>query len=1032
MQHHREIHLEDEICQALAAQGWLYDAHDATGYDRALALYPADLVAWVQQSQPMIWETLSKNHGSHVVQYLCDQVRTQLNRMPTIDLLRHGMTMVGVRNTLKLAQFKPALSTPEIEHRYRQNRLRVIRQVRYSVAGEQSLDIVLFLNGIPVATVELKSDFTQGIHDAIDQYRYDRHPKSEPLLHHLHGAVVHFAVSHSDVYMTTKLAGPSTVFLPFNRGNQGGAGNAVDAQGAATRYLWHEIWQPDSWLDIIGRYVVVARDEAQRKPSHIIFPRYHQLDATRRLVQTIKREGVGQKYLIQHSAGSGKTNSIAWTAHFLSDLHDESGHKMFSSVLVISDRNVIDAQLRDTIGSFERQQGVVVSIAGLEGSKSSQLTQALIDNKKIVVCTIQTFPFAMEEVRRLTATAGKRFAVIADEAHSSQTGAAASKLRQVLSDNEQADLNDGGEIALDDLLAAEMSSQAQASGLTFIAFTATPKAKTIELFGTRPDQTRPASTENVPHAFHVYSMRQAIEEGFIVDVLQNYLPYSLAFQLTHARPNQDQHDVDKHAAKKQLLGWVRLHEHNIAKKVEIVVEHFRAHVQQLLKGQAKAMVVVASRKEAVRWKKAIDAYITHQKYPLGTLVAFSGEVNDPDSFAHPVSEVSDVLNPRLRHRDIREVFNEADNHILLVANKFQTGFDQPKLCAMYIDKRLAGVQAVQTLSRLNRAAPGKDTTYVIDFTNQGDEILKAFQTYYQTAQLNDVSNPQMVVDIFNKLDSGGFYDQQEVDRVVSALLDPHQRSQRALIAAIQPVGQRLVQRYHTAQKQLRHAQHAGYTDQDSQTEIAQLELMRSDMQGYVRLYTFMSQMIDFGNPEFHKRMMFYRCLLPLLTFEREHAHIDLSYVELTAYNLRPLNETSLHPDPIDGVLLPAGATGSGGISAAEKLRLSQIIRMVNELFKGDLSENDMLTYVNEVLKRKLLESEVLRQQAQHNSREQFANSPDLLNALTDAIMHALSAHESMSRQALSDDKTMRGLLQILLGPVRLYDALRANDELPDE
>ena len=1019
---HREKYFEDEICQHLATHDWHYDANDAQHYDRALALYPADVVAWLQATQPDVWRTIQNNHGAHAATHVCQQVRNAIDRSTTIDVLRHGITMVGVRTTLKLAQFKPALPTPDIMARYQHNRLRVIRQVHYSRVNEQSIDLVLFLNGIPIATAELKSDFTQGIDDAVVQYCRDRNPKNEPLLHHLRGAVVHFAVSHSEVRMTTTLAGERTQFLPFNRGDQGGAGNPLDARGAATSYLWHDIWQRDSWLEIMGRYVVVARN-SKHEPSHVIFPRYHQLDATRKLVGAVLRDGTGHKYLIQHSAGSGKTNSIAWTAHFLADLHDASGRKIFNSVLVISDRNVIDAQLRDAIESFERQQGVVTSITGIDGSKSNELTEALSSDKKIVVCTIQTFPFAMEEVRRLAATAGKRFAVIADEAHSSQTGSAASKLRSVLSDSEQADIADGGEISLDDLLVAEMSAQVGAQGLTFVAFTATPKAKTIELFGTRPDPTRPASADNVPQAFHIYSMRQAIEEKFILDVLQNYLPYSLAFQLTHLRPNQDSSEVEKNAAKKRLIGWVRLHEHNIAQKVEIVVEHYRTHVQQLLHGQAKAMVVVASRKEAVRWKKAIDHYIVRMRYPIGTLVAFSGEVTDADSFAEAVSETSVVLNPQLRRRDIREAFNDSENHILLVANKFQTGFDQPKLCAMYIDKRIAGIQAVQTLSRLNRAAPGKDTTYIVDFVNQGEEILKAFQTYYQTAQLNGVSDPQLVVDLFNKLDSGGFYDQFEVDRVVNAVYDPH-GGQRVLINAVQPVGQRLISRYKIATQQVRAAQQAGYVDQVAMTERSHLELMRSDMQSYVRLYTFLAQMIDFGNPEFHKRMIFYRFLIPMLVFERDETHIDLSYVELTAYNLRPLQETPLPLIAADGTLDPAAAIGTGALSDAEKLRLAEIIRMVNDLFKGDLTEGDMLTYVNEVIKRKLLENDLLRQQAQHNSREQFAHSPDLHNSLNDAIVNALQAHETMSRQALNDPNVLRGLLRILLGPARLYEALR--------
>jgi type I restriction enzyme R subunit len=435
------------------------------------------------------------------------------------------------------------------------------------------------------------------------------------------------------------------------------------------------------------------------------------------------------------------------------------------------------------------------------------------------------------------------------------------------------------------------------------------------------------------------------------------------------------------------------------------------------------MVVVASRKEAVRWKKAIDHYIVRMRYPIGTLAAFSGEVTDADSFAEAVSETSVVLNPQLRRRDIREAFNDSENHILLVANKFQTGFDQPKLCAMYIDKRIAGIQAVQTLSRLNRAAPGKDTTYIVDFVNQGEEILKAFQTYYQTAQLNGVSDPQLVVDLFNKLDSGGFYDQFEVDRVVNAVYDPH-GGQRVLINAVQPVGQRLISRYKIATQNVRAAQQAGYVDQVAMTERSHLELMRSDMQSYVRLYTFLAQMIDFGNPEFHKRMIFYRFLIPMLVFERDETHIDLSYVELTAYNLRPLQETPLPLIAADGTLDPAAAIGTGALSDAEKLRLAEIIRMVNDLFKGDLTNGDMLTYVNEVIKRKLLENDLLRQQAQHNSREQFAHSPDLHNSLNDAIVNALQAHETMSRQALNDPNVLRGLLRILLGPARLYEALR--------
>jgi type I restriction enzyme R subunit len=435
----------------------------------------------------------------------------------------------------------------------------------------------------------------------------------------------------------------------------------------------------------------------------VIFPRYHQLDATRRLVADVLAQGPGQRYLIQHSAGSGKTNSIAWTAHFLADLHDAQNRKLFDSVLVVSDRNVLDTQLQEAMFDFERTTGVVATITSESGSKSAQLTQALKDGKKIIVCTIQTFPFALQAVQELAATEGKRFAVIADEAHSSQTGEAAAKLKQLLSVEEWNDLQDGGGVDTEALLAAQMEAKASTKGLTYVAFTATPKAKTLELFG-RP------GPDGLPQPFHVYSMRQAIEEGFILDVLKNYTSYNLAFRLAHEGQEYDETQVERSAAMKGIMQWVRLHPYNIAQKVQVVVEHYRENVQPLLNGRAKAMVVVASRKEAVRWQKAMRAYIQSRNYPLGVLVAFSGEVHDPDSFPEAVTETSPLLNPGLKGRDIRDAFAGPDYHLLLVANKFQTGFDQPLLCGMYVDKRLAGIQAVQTLSRLNRAHPGKDTT----------------------------------------------------------------------------------------------------------------------------------------------------------------------------------------------------------------------------------------------------------------------------------------------------------------------------------
>ena len=658
---HREIELEKEICGHLGAHGWLYEEGYAAGYDRKLALFPADLVAWVRATQPDAWDALAKNHGAAAEATLLDRARKQLDDRGTLDVLRHGIEMLGLRQPLALSQFKPALAmNPETLAKYAANRLRAVRQVRYSLQNENCIDLVLFLNGLPVATVELKTDFTQSVEDAIDQYRFDRHPRpkgqaAEPLLSFPSGALVHFAVSNTEVHMTTRLDGPETRFLPFNRGNDGGKGNPPNPDGHPTSYLWEDIWSRDSWLEILGRYVVAQRD-SKKHIEKLVFPRFHQLDATRKLVGAVLEEGPGRKYLIQHSAGSGKTNSIAWTAHFLADLHDAKNEKVFSTIVVVSDRTVIDTQLQDAIFDFQRTTGVVATITSKEGSKSGALAKALSEGKKIVVCTIQTFPFALGAVRELAATQGKTFAVIADEAHSSQSGDAAAKLKEVLSAEELKALEDGGEVSAEDVLAAQMAARADDRGISYFAFTATPKAKTLELFGRRPNPGQPAGPDNLPVPFHVYTMRQAIEEGFILDVLKNYTPYKLAFRIAHNGKEMDEQEVERAAAMKGIMRWLRLHPYNISQKVEIVVEHFRENVAPLLGGRAKAMVVLGSRLEAVRWKLAIDKYIQRSGYKIGTLVAFSGEVDDKESGPEPFTETGQQLNPNLRGRDIRDAF----------------------------------------------------------------------------------------------------------------------------------------------------------------------------------------------------------------------------------------------------------------------------------------------------------------------------------------------------------------------------------------
>ena len=1024
---HREIHFEETICAHLAANGWLYADADAALFDRVNGLFLPDLLAWVEATQPDNWQRLNKTHGAALPQVLAERVRKNLNERGTLEVLRRGVEMLGLAKPLMLAQFKPALAiNPTILAHYAANRLRVVRQVKHSPnAPHDALDLVLFLNGIAVATAELKSDFTQSVGDAVDQYRFDRHhaPKGgvvEPLLAFPGGALVHFAVSQSEVMMTTRLAGTDTRFLPFNRGSDdGGAGNPVNQNGEASDYLWREVWAPDSWLEIIGRYLIGKRND-KKQLTGVIFPRFHQLKVTRKLVADVLEKGAGQRYLIQHSAGSGKTNSIAWTAHFLADLHNAANQKIFDSVLVVSDRTVLDTQLQEAIFDFERTTGVVESITGASGSKSAQLSQALRDGKKIIVCTIQTFPFALKAVQELSATEGKRFAVIADEAHSSQTGEAAAKLKQLLSAEELAELQDGGEISTEDLLAMQMATRTGGDGLTYVAFTATPKQKTMELFGTKGD-------DGLPHPFDVYSMRQAIEEGFILDVLKNYTTYKMAFKLANDGKEYDEKQVEKSEALKGIMQWVRLHPYNIAQKVKVVVEHFRENVQPLLEGKAKAMVVVSSRREAVRWQKAIQAYIQKQNYPLGALVAFSGEVDDPDSYPEAVMETSKNLNPGLNGRDIRETFAKPDYHLLLVANKFQTGFDQPLLCGMYVDKRLGGIQAVQTLSRLNRAHPGKDTTYILDFVNDPDEILAAFKTYYETAELAATTDPHKVFDLRAKLDAAGHYDSFEVDRVAQVEMDP-QGTQTQLNTAIAPVADRLLKRFKAAlaDKAAADARKDEAAAQAAKDVLEALILFKNDMGAFNRLYAFLSQIFDYGNTDIEKRFLFYKLLIPLLDFGRERDSVDLSKVVLTHHTLKNIGKRQL--DLGQGKppkLKPMDDTGSGSVQEKEKAYLNQIIEKVNGLFEGELSDDDQLVYVNGVLKGKLLENQTLVQQAANNSKEQFANSPDLSHALLNAIMDALEAHTSMSSQALGSERIREGLKDTLLGPAQLYEALRA-------
>ncbi|MBX0329986.1 DEAD/DEAH box helicase family protein, partial [Oscillochloris sp. ZM17-4] len=906
MTKHRERTFEDEVVAHLTANGWLEGRSD--GYDRELALYPEDVLGWLEETQPTELAKLGRLHNGDTGKVVLKRLAEVLDKDGALAVLRRGFKHVSAR--FEMCQFQPAQGlNPTTLARHAKVRCRVVRQLRYSLnAAKDSLDLAFFVNGVPVAAAELKTDFTQSVRDAITQYRQDRPPRDpatnrdEPLLQFKRRALVHFAVSTDEIWMTTRLEGKATRFLPFNLGNDGGAGNPTNEAGYRTSYLWERVLERASLLDILANFAHLEQTPAEDAQGRtvvkeaLIFPRYHQWDAVRALVGAARAEGPGQSYLIQHSAGSGKSNSIAWLAHRLSSLHDAQDAKIFDSVIVVTDRTVLDAQLQETIYQFEHKTGVVAKIESKAGVKSEQLAKALLDRTPIIIVTLQTFPFALEAIRTQGSLRTRRFAVIADEAHSSQTGSAASALSKVLSAEQ---IQEGEEVSAEDVLLAEMEDRASHPNISFFAFTATPKAKTLLRFGRRPDSGRPPADDNMPVAFHIYSMQQAIEEGYILDVLVNYTPYRLAFRLAHNGQEYDQSEVDQAAAMKGLMRWVRLHPYNISQKVQIIVEHFRENVQRLLDGHAKAMVVTGSRKEAVRYKLAIDAYIRQQGYAgLAALVAFSGEVSDLESGPSPFSEHS--MNPGLKGRDIRDAFKGDDYQVLIVANKYQTGFDQPLLCAMYVDKRLDGITAVQTLSRLNRVAPGKDATYVLDFVNDPNDILAAFKPYYKRAELAGVTDPNLIHTLQAKLDDTRLYTESEIETFVKVYLDPKGK-QAALQAGLAPAVERFRVRWREAR------------DAKDKKGLDELEIVRKDLASFVRLYDFLSQIINYGDTDLEKRAMFYRLLVPLLATDRLSEEIDLSGVKLTHYRLKDqeTRRMNLKEGGEDFALTPPGEVGSG-------------------------------------------------------------------------------------------------------------------------
>lgn len=907
-------------------------------YDRALCLIPRDVVDFILATQPQEWAKLERQHGAEVKARFLERLSQQIGQRGALDVLRRGVQDLGCK--FALAYFRPASGlNEELRLLHAGNIFSVLPQLHYSEQSEKSLDLGLFLNGLPVFTAELKNPLTgQRVEDAIAQYRRDRDPR-EPLFA-AGRCLAHFAADPNLAYVTTRLAGAKTRFLPFNQGRFDGAGNPQPPPsqgGYATAYLWERIWAQDSVLDLVRQFIheeAGTGGKGRRAAGRpLIFPRYQQLDAVRKLVSHARNHGAGQRYLIQHSAGSGKSYTIAWLAHQLSVLHDAQDRRVFDSIVVVTDRRVLDRQLQHTVRQFEQVRGVVENI----DTTSRQLQDALEDGRKIIVTTLQKFPVISEKIGELR---GSRFAVIVDEAHSSQSGESSKSLKGVLSAGslEQAEREEREvqtpEEEVEEAVLEAMQRRGRQPNLSIFAFTATPKSKTLELFGVK-------NADGTFSPFHLYSMKQAIEERFILDVLENYTTYTSYWKLF--RTIEDDPHYEKQKAVYLAKSFVSLHPHAIGEKVRIIVEHFANRVQDKMDGQAKAMIITRSRLHAVRYKLALDGYIWERNYSWKTLVAFSGRVSDGGRH-YTESGMNSAENGRtIAERQTAAEFAKPEFRFLVAANKFQTGFDEPLLQAMYVDKKLGGVNAVQSLSRLNRTAPGKGGVLVLDFANEAEEIREAFQPYYTATLLSEQTNPNLLYEKQQRLEDFHIHTEADVEDFAQ-LFFGRGTEQAQLYAALNPVVEIV--------KEL---------PENEGREF------RSQLTDYMRLYAFLSQVLPFRDASLEKLYQFARHLRPLLAFDHEELPREVQRnIDMESHRIQQTGSGKIALEPMGGRLKPIGSRDPQG-GAEEMELLSRIIAELNERFGIQLGPEHRVT-LGQMLE-KLEGDEALEASARVNSRE---------------------------------------------------------------
>lgn len=929
-----EAEFERNLCTELSERGWLYENEGKpTGWDIGLAMVPADVLHWLATQYPDEYEkavpadlvgqqkaTAERKLLQHIAKELAKQTKMDTTTGHPVGgllgVLRKGFTYAQVGRPA--AKFGPMMEFPpanpnltEVVEAADSVRLRVLRQVRFDTATNETIDVVLLANGLPVVTMELKTDNTQTVNHAIRQYKDDRRPGKNRALLAPGRALVHFAVSNDLVYMTTKLEGEDTVFLPFNQGNEGHEGNPPSGTGSSTNYLWREILARPTFMRILKDFALFEPSKSGKRDGRLVFPRFHQLRAVERVVRDIEANGTGKRYLIWHSAGSGKTKTIAWLSHRLIRHMGSDSKSTFDSVIVVTDRNVLDENIRHDMHLVQSSKGVVVSVGEKSGAKSPQLKAALVEGDHIITCTLQTFPEVMKLIEDTKELRGRRWAVVADEAHSSQSGSAAKKLKELLVD---VDLDpDDEDISADDLLLAKDSAIAASSNITFVALTATPKAKTLRLFGTERDGRW--------EAFDTYTMAQAIEESFILDVLTNYSTYDMFLRVKNAVEDEKEIRVNTGEAVTNIVRFARLHPTAIAQKVRVVIEHFRRNVMDMLGGEARAMVVTSSRIEALSWSKKMNAYLDEQGYTdMKTLVAFSGSLTDEDT-GESVTEVS--LNNR---SDVARAFREEDeNRVLIVANKFQTGFDEPRLMAMYVDKKLSGVATVQTLSRLNRTYPGKTAPMVVDFRNSPASIQQDFKLYYSDAHVEGDVDPNALYTLGERLDTADMYTHEEMDAVADAFLADS--GGEAIANVLAPIKNRW-------NGQMRQA-----VLSKDKAKRDELEQFRADVISYRNAWQFLSQIVDYQDPDLHRRAILATLLARNLHTDGED--YDDSYLEgvqLSGVKLVPAaigEDHSLSEGSTEGIKLPTfDGEHKGGGGSPQRGPLNEAIDKVNEMFKA--------------------------------------------------------------------------------------------------